>query len=53
MLITVAVCTRDRAPLLRQALAGMAEIAIPAGVDCELLVVNNGSRDHTDAVSVA
>lgn len=50
MLITVAICTRDRAPLLEQTLAGLAEIAIPTGVDCELLVVNNGSCDHTDAV---
>jgi len=53
MLVTVAICTRDRAALLEQGLTALTGLALPAGVDWELLVVNNGSRDHTDAVIAA
>ena len=46
---TIAVCTRDRAPTLRQCLASLAtQVAEPGQL--EVLVVDNGSTDATDAV---
>lgn len=51
MRVTVAVCTWNRCHLLRQALERMTFLSIPAGVEWELLVVNNGSTDSTDAVT--
>ena len=50
MRISVAICTWNRAGLLDQTLAEMCKLRIPAGVDWELLVVNNNSTDHTDEV---
>lgn len=47
MLVTVALCTWNRAPLLRRALASLAALEIPAGVQLEILVVDNGSSDAT------
>lgn len=49
MTVTVAICTWNRAALLDQTLARMRELVAP-GVEWELLVVNNNSTDHTDAV---
>jgi glucosyl-dolichyl phosphate glucuronosyltransferase len=49
-MITVAICTWNRADLLDQTLAGMRQLRIPDGVAWELLVVNNNSTDHTEAV---
>ena len=49
MTVTVALCTRDRAPVLAQALDDLrAELASAPGV--EVLVVDNGSTDATPAV---
>lgn len=45
-LISVVVCTRNRAELLRGVLAGLARQSLPAS-DYEVLVVDNGSTDHT------
>lgn len=50
MLVTVAICTWNRAPLLDQTLAKMRELRIPAGHTWELLVVNNNCGDNTDEV---
>lgn len=50
MLITVAVCTWNRADLLDRTLARLRDLAVPAGTEWELLVVNNNCTDHTDAV---
>jgi glycosyltransferase involved in cell wall biosynthesis len=50
MLITVAICTWNRARLLTQALEQMRKLVIPAGVEWELLVVNNNCTDRTDEV---
>ena len=49
MLISVAICTRDRAPSLRRTLASLAECArLPGAGDAwELIVVDNGSGDDT------
>jgi glucosyl-dolichyl phosphate glucuronosyltransferase len=50
MLVTVAICTWNRADLLDQTLTRMAELVIPEGVTWELLVVNNNATDHTEEV---
>jgi glycosyltransferase involved in cell wall biosynthesis len=50
MRITVAVCTWNRCHLLKQTLEQMTKLSIPAGVEWELLVVNNNSTDETDEV---
>jgi glycosyltransferase involved in cell wall biosynthesis len=48
--ITVAICTWNRADLLDQTLTGMRGLRVPEGIEWELLVVNNNSTDHTEAV---
>ncbi len=50
MLVTVAICTWNRAKLLDQTLAEMQKLVIPEGVEWELIVVNNNSTDDTEAV---
>jgi len=50
MLVTVAICTWNRADLLHQTLAEMHKLHIPVGVEWELLVVNNNCTDDTDRV---
>ncbi|HEV3439729.1 MAG TPA: glycosyltransferase [Gemmata sp.] len=50
MLVTVAMCTWNRAALLDQTLTRMRELRIPAGLTWELLIVNNNSTDNTDEV---
>lgn len=50
MLVSVAICTWNRARLLDQTLTAMRALRIPAGVAWELLVVNNNCTDDTDEV---
>ena len=50
MLLTVAICTLDRAASLRRALGSLADCEPPTGAAWELVVVNNGSRDDTSSV---
>ena len=50
MKVTVAVCTWNRADLLDKTLTQMCSLRIPAGVEWELLVVNNNCTDRTDQV---
>ena len=50
MKISVAICTWNRARLLDQTLAQLHNLRVPTGIEWELLVVNNGSTDDTDAV---
>jgi len=50
MLISVSICTWNRARLLDQTLTEMQALRIPTGVEWELLVVNNGCTDDTDGV---
>jgi len=50
MRVTVAICTWNRCELLRQALEQMTRLAMPPGVEWELLVVNNNCTDVTDTV---
>ena len=49
-LVTVVVCTWNRAASLARTLDGMTRLAVPDGVAWELLVVNNRCTDDTDAV---
>src|SRR5580692_9336325 len=50
MLLSVAICTWNRAKLLDQTLTKMGELRIPDGVTWELLVVNNNCTDDTSRV---
>jgi len=50
VLVTVAICTWNRAALLRRALESLGSLALPEGVQLELLVVDNGSSDETPAL---
>lgn len=50
MLITIAICTLNRAESLRRTLQSLASLRVPDGIDWEILVVNNNGNDHTDAV---
>ena len=50
MNVTVAICTWNRAQLLDWTLDGLGRMEIPAGVEWELLVVNNNCTDDTDSV---
>lgn len=47
MFVTVAICTRNRAASLSRTLRSLSEIPKPAGLDWELIVVDNGSTDAT------
>lgn len=50
MLVTVGICTWNRADLLRRALATFEHLQLPPGVSWELLVVDNNSTDDTAEV---
>jgi glycosyltransferase involved in cell wall biosynthesis len=50
MRVTVAICTWNRCELLRQTLEQLTHVAVPHGIDWELLVVNNNCTDATDVV---
>jgi glycosyltransferase involved in cell wall biosynthesis len=48
--VTIIICTKNRADSLRETLASLNAIGIPAGMRPEILVVDNGSTDHTAEV---
>jgi len=48
--LSIVVCTRNRAASLERALESLATLAVPDGFGAELVVVDNGSTDHTAAV---
>jgi glycosyltransferase involved in cell wall biosynthesis len=48
--LTIAIPTHNRAGTLRETLASVAALAIPAGVDVDCIVVDNGSSDDTASV---
>lgn len=50
MLLTVAVCTWNRAARLDTTLSGLERLRVPGGAAWEVLVVDNGSTDDTPAV---
>jgi glucosyl-dolichyl phosphate glucuronosyltransferase len=50
MNVSIIICTRDRADSLRETLASIGRCEVPADLPAELLVVDNGSTDHTRQV---
>jgi glycosyltransferase involved in cell wall biosynthesis len=50
MLISVAICTLNRAESLRCTLESLAAMRVADDLDWEIVVVNNNGTDHTDAV---
>lgn len=51
MLISMIMCTRNRANQLARVLESAAAMRVPQGVDWEFLLVDNGSTDHTAQVA--
>lgn len=49
-LLSVAICTWNRAQVLQRTLASMEGLKVPHGVSWELLLVNNNCSDSTDEV---
>ncbi|HZC46603.1 MAG TPA: glycosyltransferase [Candidatus Acidoferrum sp.] len=50
--LTIAVPTHNRAALVRETLASVSSLAIPAGVQADVLVIDNASTDDTAAAIV-
>ena len=48
--VSIIICTRNRAESLRETLGSMLCCAAPEGDAVEIVVVDNGSTDHTQAV---
>jgi glycosyltransferase involved in cell wall biosynthesis len=50
VLITVAICTFNRAESLRRTLDSLIAAQVPSDIAWEIVIVNNNSSDHTDDV---
>ena len=50
MLVTIAICTRNRARALERTLRSLATLSIPPSLEWEVLVVDNGSGDDTGSI---
>ena len=50
MRASIVIVTRNRAPHLAATLESLGGVVVPAGLDCELLVIDNGSEDETASV---
>ena len=50
MLMTVAICTFNRADSLRRTLDSLIAMQVPSDIAWEIVIVNNNSSDHTDDV---
>jgi len=48
--LTVGICTLNRAASLRRTLVSLAECVVPTGVELEIVVADNGSTDDTPDV---
>lgn len=48
--ISIILCTWNRAEVLRSTLKSLNDHSLPAGVDIEVILVDNNSSDHTKAV---
>ena len=48
--VSILICTRNRAPQLRDTLQSVSQISIPSHLAPELIVVDNGSTDDTSEV---
>jgi glycosyltransferase involved in cell wall biosynthesis len=53
MNVSVAICTWNRSAQLRRTLETFTALAVPPGLEWELIVVNNNCTDDTDAVAGA
>lgn len=53
MLATIAICTLNHAESLRRTLESLAAMRVPDDLAWEVVVVNNGSTDHTEDVIAA
>src|SRR5687768_15493346 len=51
MTVSIVICTRNRADSLRETLVSMGNCQVPSHLPSELLVVDNGSTDHTRQVA--
>jgi glycosyltransferase involved in cell wall biosynthesis len=49
-LVSIVVCTRNRADALSKTLRAISRLVVPPGIAVELLVVDNGSTDDTQSV---
>jgi len=49
-MISIAVCTWNRARMVEKTLRSFTEMEIPSGLDWEVVVVNNNSPDDTESV---
>src|SRR5438067_9854723 len=49
-MITIAICTWNRARLVEQALNSLTRLQVPPGLEWEVVVINNNSPDGTTAV---
>ena len=49
-LVSIIICTHNRAEHLRQTLEALAAVTVPAGLAAELIIVDNASADHTAQV---
>ena len=47
---SIIICTYNRAESLRDTLGALRALQLPAGRTCEVIVVDNNSKDHTRAV---
>ncbi len=45
--VSIIICTRDRADDLRQTLEAIGKVNVPGDLPAEIIVVDNGSTDHT------
>jgi glycosyltransferase involved in cell wall biosynthesis len=50
MLVSICVCTYNRAELLSRCLDSLTKLTVPTGYDAEIVVVDNNSSDNTKAV---
>jgi glycosyltransferase involved in cell wall biosynthesis len=50
MLVTVGICTFNRAESLRRTLDSLVALEVPSDLCWEVVIVNNNSTDHTDEV---
>jgi glycosyltransferase involved in cell wall biosynthesis len=48
--VSIIICTRNRADSLRETLESVGRVRVPEDMPAELLVVDNGSTDHTKEV---
>ena len=48
--LTIAIPTHNRAALVRETLASVVALAIPAGVDADCVVIDNASTDDTSSI---